>query len=76
MAAVVVVDDVGRSRVEALVDGDVAGFTAYLDHPGLRVLTHTEVDPAYGGQGIGGRRARWALARARADGVRVVPCAR
>jgi uncharacterized protein len=73
MADVVVVDNAGLSRVEALVDGAVAGFAAYLDRPGRRVFTHTEVDPAYGGQGIGGTLARSALDRARADGARVVP---
>ena len=73
MTDFVVVDNPELSRVEARLDAAVAGFAAYLDRPGQRVFTHTEVDPAYEGQGIGGRLARAALDQARADGLRVVP---
>ena len=73
MADVVVVDNRDFWRVEAHVHGKVAGFAAYRDRPGRRVFTHTEVDPAFEGQGIGGTLARAALDRARADGVRVEP---
>jgi predicted GNAT family acetyltransferase len=73
MADVVVVDNRDFWRVEAHVDGVVAGFTAYRDRPGRRVFTHTEVDPAFEGQGIGSTLARAALDQARADGIGVVP---
>ena len=73
MTDLVVVDNPELSRVEARTGDAVAGFAAYLDRPGQRVFTHTEVDPAYEGQGIGGRLARAALDQARADGLRVVP---
>jgi uncharacterized protein len=73
MTDLAVVDNQELSRVEARLGDAVAGFAAYLDRPGQRVFTHTEVDPAYEGQGIGGRLAREALDQARADGLRVVP---
>jgi predicted GNAT family acetyltransferase len=73
MTDLVVVDNPELSRVEARLGDAVAGFAAYVDRPGQRVFTHTEVDPAYEGQGIGGRLARAALDQARADGLRVVP---
>ena len=73
MTDVVIADNAELARVEARVGDEVAGFSAYVDRPGQRVFTHTEVDPAYGGRGIGGQLARTALDLARADGLRVVP---
>ena len=73
MTDLAVVDNPALSRVEARLGDAVAGFAAYVDRPGQRVFTHTEVDPAYEGQGIGGRLARASLDQARADGLRVVP---
>jgi predicted GNAT family acetyltransferase len=41
-------------RYEILVDGRVAGFTEYeADAEGRHVFPHTEIDPAYGGRGLG-----------------------
>ncbi len=37
------------------------------------LLVHTEVPEAWGGRGIGGRLVRAALARAKANGLTVVP---
>ena len=73
MADVVIVDNRDFWRVEAHVGGKVAGFAAYRDKQGRRVFTHTEVDPAFEGQGIGSTLARAALDKARADHVGVVP---
>jgi predicted GNAT family acetyltransferase len=66
-------DNPDLSRVEAHVGGTLAGFAAYRERSGRRVFTHTEVDPAFEGQGVGGALARTALDKARADGVGVVP---
>ena len=66
-------DNTAASRFEALLDGGLAGFAEYHDRGGRRVFTHTEVDPAFEGQGIGSTLARAALDKARADGVGVVP---
>jgi predicted GNAT family acetyltransferase len=73
MADVVVVDNRDFWRVEAHVDGKVAGFAAYRDKQGRRVFTHTEILPAFEGQGIGSTLARAALDKARADGVPLCP---
>ena len=73
MSGVQVTDRPEVGRYEAYLDGDVAGIAAYDRGPDVVVFTHTEVEPAYEGQGVGGRLARVALDAARADGLRVVP---
>ena len=63
-----------QSRYEALVDGEVAGFAAYQLTDQLVVFTHTEVEPAYEGQGVGSALARGALDDVRETGThRVLP---
>lgn len=68
-----VTDNAEQRRYEIHVGGEVAGFAAYRRRPGELVFTHTEVDPAYEGQGLGGRLARAALDDARTRGLAVVP---
>ena len=68
-----VVDVPERSVFEILVDGTVAGFAAYRRAEGEIALTHTEVDPAFEGQGIGGRLARAVLDAAREQKLAVLP---
>ncbi len=70
---VTVVDNAERSRYEVSLDGHRVGFASYRDLPGRRAIVHAEVDPAYGGRGIGSRLARWALDDVRGRGLRVVP---
>ena len=57
--------DVSRNdssrRCEARVDGVLAGFAEYQLTDDLVIFTHTEVDPAYEGQGVGSAIARFAL---------------
>jgi predicted GNAT family acetyltransferase len=67
-----VTHNAGKSRYEAHVDGALAGFAAYQRTDELVVFTHTEVDPAYEGQGIGSELARFALDDVRRDGTRKV----
>ena len=62
----------GASRYEGRVDGALAGFAEYQLTDQLVVFTHTEVDPAYEGQGVGSAIARWALDDVRAEGSRKV----
>ncbi|GAA0546822.1 GNAT family N-acetyltransferase [Actinomadura welshii] len=51
-----------RRRYEAIVgDTTVAGFIDYEETSELIVLTHTEVAPAYEGQGVASTLARAAL---------------
>jgi predicted GNAT family acetyltransferase len=60
-------------RYDALVDGVVAGFAEYeLRGADVIVFTHTEVDDAFEGKGVGGALARGALDDVRAAGTRRV----
>lgn len=67
-----VTDVPAANRFEARVGGDLAGFARYLRGRELIAFLHTEVDPAYAGQGIGAALARGGLETARAAGLRVV----
>jgi predicted GNAT family acetyltransferase len=66
-------DNPDRSRFEVIVDGEVGGFAAYRIKDGLVVITHSQVDPRYQGQGVGGQLARQTLDLLRERGARVVP---
>lgn len=70
---VTVTDVPDRSRYEATIDGEVAGFAEYLTTGPLTVFTHTEVGPAYEGKGVGSALARFALDDMRAHDRRVLP---
>ncbi|WP_036564639.1 GNAT family N-acetyltransferase [Nocardioides halotolerans] len=63
-----------EQRFEARVDGELAGSAYYETADDLIVFTHTEVDDAYEGKGVGSALAKGALDAVRADGRRkVVP---
>lgn len=67
-------DDPARRRFEILVDDALAGFTAYQPQGAdVVVFTHTEVDPGFQGQGVGGALMRGTLDEIRRRGMRVVP---
>ena len=68
MSETTVTDNPDLSRFEAYVDGALAGFAAYRFSGGHIVFTHTEVDDAYEGHGVGGTLARGALDQVRAAG--------
>lgn len=71
---VTVTDNPAASRYEARVGDEVAGFAAYRLREGVIVFTHTEVDPAHEGTGVGSVLARGALDDVRERGGReVVP---
>ena len=73
MAEVQVHDNPYRHRYEAHVEDQLAGFAEYQLATDLIVLTHTEVDPAYEGQGVGGALARAAMDDVRARHVKAPP---
>jgi uncharacterized protein len=55
-------------------EGQVLGFAAYrLRWDGAVVFTHTEIDEAHEGRGLGGKLARGALEDVQAAGGSVVP---
>ena len=71
---VVVTRNEDESRWEARVGGVLAGFAAYRVVDDDIVFTHTEVDPAFEGRGVGGALARHALDEVAEDAsLRVVP---
>ena len=49
------------------------GFAAYRQEPGTVVITHTEIDPDSGGQGLGTQLVAGALADARRRDLAVLP---
>lgn len=62
-----------KSRYEITSDGVLAGFAEFDLRPGAIRFTHTEVDPAFQGQGLAGRLAKEALTDAAASGDGIVP---
>ncbi|WP_404313311.1 N-acetyltransferase [Agrococcus terreus] len=68
-----IVDAPEARRFEARVDGALAGFADYRDRDGVRAFPHTEVDPSFGGRGIGSRLVDEALRATIAAGMRIRP---
>lgn len=65
-------DDAGR--YEIWVGGVLGGYTEFrIDAHGRLVFTHTEVDPAFKGQGLGGILVGRALADVANRGETIVP---
>ena len=62
-----------ESRYEITSDGELAGFAEFQRRPGMILFTHTEVDPAFQGQGLASKLAAEALADAVAAGDTIVP---
>jgi predicted GNAT family acetyltransferase len=60
-------------RYEIGVNGEPAGFTAYVDREGQRIFFHTEIGDRFGGRGLAGKVVAHALADTRTAGLRIVP---
>ena len=74
MSAEPVVTDVPeRHRFEIVVDGERAGLAGYRAAPGRITFTHTEIDDAFEGRGLGSTLVRAALDTARERGLAVRP---
>jgi len=73
MTEPMILDVAEWSRYEIHVDGKLAGFANYRAEPGVLTFTHTEIDTAYEGLGLGGALARFALDDARRRGLAVHP---
>lgn len=58
---------------EIRVGDRVAGIAGYRDEPGRILFTHTEIDPDFGGQGLGSILASAALDDAAERGLTIVP---
>ena len=71
--AVRVSDAKDRSRYEIKSDGELAGLAEYQLGDGVITFTHTEVDPAFGGRGLGTRLIEFAVTDARSRNLKIVP---
>ena len=69
----VVRDNPEELRYELVRDGEVIGVILYRATPGVIVLLHTDVEPAFEGEGVGNRLVAGALDDIRARGLRLVP---
>jgi predicted GNAT family acetyltransferase len=65
--------DDANKRYTGAVEGRFAALAEFIPTAELVVLTHTETDPAFEGQGVASQLVRWALDDIRARGLRVVP---
>lgn len=61
-----------RNRFEASVEGTLAGFAAYRLREGVIEFTHTEIDDAFEGKGVGSTLVSQALDQVRAEGLDVI----
>ncbi|WP_067168721.1 GNAT family N-acetyltransferase [Microtetraspora niveoalba] len=68
-----VADNPEAGRFEITVEGKLAGFAEYRRRGSRISFTHTEVDPAYGGRGLGSALVRGALDASRDAGLSVLP---
>ena len=68
-----VVHNEEKLRYEVYSGGTLAGFTQYYRSGDRVVFTHTEIDGAFGGQGLGKVLASEALDDVVADGKVIVP---
>lgn len=66
-------DNEDRLRFELLLDGRVVGFAQYRLAGKRITMYHTEVEPEYGGRGLGDELARAALDDVRRRGLVLVP---
>jgi predicted GNAT family acetyltransferase len=70
---IAVTDNPEAQQFEVHVDGALAGIAAYRRKPGLIAFIHTEINPEFGGQGLGGKLIAEALDAVAAEGLKVLP---
>ena len=62
-----------RSRSAAYDGASCIGYAVIEERGGRWVIPHTEVDPAYGGQGIARKLIEALIEAARSSGAKIVP---
>lgn len=73
MSDIEVRDNPAAHRFELFVDGEVAGLAAYRLREGAVIVTHSEVDRKFRGQGLANELARRTLEQIRERDLQVVP---
>jgi hypothetical protein len=73
MATISTSNNTAAHRYEIASDGQLAGFAEYNVLTDALLFTHTEILPAFEGQGLGSRLARHALDDVRAQGKHAIP---
>ncbi|MGW5877050.1 GNAT family N-acetyltransferase [Nocardiopsis terrae] len=68
-----VTDVPDKRRYEVRADGEVAGYAEYILTDDLITFTHTEIDPAFEGRGMGSVLVREALDDVRGRELAVLP---
>ena len=71
--ALSVADNPAHRRYEAHLAGELAGFSQYRLEGDRVVVTHTQVDPAFEGGGVGSGLVRYLLDDIRRRELKVVP---
>ncbi|MBM7368914.1 GNAT family N-acetyltransferase [Gordonia hydrophobica] len=61
-----------QGRYDIIVNGELAGFTQFVDRNAQRIFPHTELDDRFAGRGLSSILVREALEDTRAAGQRVV----
>ena len=61
------------SRFDIHIDGELAGFTDYKLHDQTIVFPHTEIDPKFGGKGLGTTLIEYALNEVAKENLSVEP---
>lgn len=61
------------SRYEIQLDGVLAGFATYVKTENSIDFSHTEIDPTFGGKGVGSALVEFALGDAKGNNFEVVP---
>lgn len=72
-SGVEIVDVEEEGAYVAFLGGERAGRAEYVTREGRRVFTHTEVDEAHSGAGVGAALVRHALGDMRSREISVVP---
>ncbi|BDD84183.1 N-acetyltransferase [Tsukamurella pulmonis] len=70
---IVVARNDAEGRYDITVDGELAGFTLFIDRGEQRIFPHTQLDEKFSGRGLSGILVHDALEDTRAAGKRVVP---
>jgi predicted GNAT family acetyltransferase len=68
-----IVDNPEARRFELWLGEEMAGVMIYRSRPNALALIHTEVDPAFSGQGLGGKFVVAVLDELRERGVKILP---